>query len=64
MIGSVYYLKVMKICYVDKQTSWASYRKVSPITAYVIRLSVNLMIVGLWHGNSLFLFAHTLARKI
>jgi NADH:ubiquinone oxidoreductase subunit 2 (subunit N) len=46
MIGSVYYLKVMKICYVDKQTSWASYGKVSPITAYVIRLSVSLMIVG------------------
>lgn len=64
MIGSVYYQKVMKICYVDKQTSWASYGKVSPVTAYVIRLSVSLMIVGQWHGNSLFLFAHTLARKI
>lgn len=64
MTGAVYYLKVMKICYVDKQTSWASYGKASPITAYVIRLSVSLMIVGLWHGNFLFLFAHTLALKI
>jgi hypothetical protein len=29
MTSSAYCLKVMKICYVDKQTSWASYGKVS-----------------------------------
>lgn len=46
MIGSVYYLKVMKIAYVDNPTSWRSYGKVSPITAYVIRLSVFIMLLG------------------
>jgi NADH:ubiquinone oxidoreductase subunit 2 (subunit N) len=54
MIGSVYYLKVMKIAYVDNSTSWASYGKVSPLTAYIIAISVFVMIVGLWKSNDLF----------
>jgi NADH:ubiquinone oxidoreductase subunit 2 (subunit N) len=58
MVRSVYYLKVIKICYVDNPTSWASYGKVSPLTAYIVRLSVFIMLIGLWHGNALFLFTH------
>jgi NADH:ubiquinone oxidoreductase subunit 2 (subunit N) len=54
MIGSVYYLKVMKIAYVDNPETWRSYAKVSPITAYIIAISVAVMLIGLWHGNSLF----------
>lgn len=64
MIGSVYYQKVMKIAYVDNPTSWRSYGKVSPITAYVIRLSVFIMLIGQWHGNSLFQYTHLLALKV
>lgn len=64
MIGSVYYLKVMKIAYVDNSTSWASYGKVSPLTAYIIAISVSIMLVGLWHGNSLFQFSHLLALTV
>jgi NADH:ubiquinone oxidoreductase subunit 2 (subunit N) len=58
MIGSVYYLKVMKICYVDNPNSWRSYGKVAPLTAYVIAICVFIMLIGLWHGNALFLFTH------
>jgi NADH:ubiquinone oxidoreductase subunit 2 (subunit N) len=54
MIGSVYYLKVMKVAYVDNPESWASYSKVSSITAYVIAITVTVMLIGLWYGNSLF----------
>lgn len=61
MIGSVYYLKVMKICYIDSPTSWRSYGKVSSLTAYIIAMSVSIMVIGLWHGNSLFQFTHILA---
>jgi NADH:ubiquinone oxidoreductase subunit 2 (subunit N) len=46
MIGSVYYLKVIKIAYVDNTTSWASYGKVSPLTAYIIAISVFIMLIG------------------
>lgn len=58
MIGSVYYLKVMKIAYVDNPETWRSYAKVSPITAYIIAISVAVMLIGQWHGNSLFQFTH------
>jgi hypothetical protein len=64
MIGSVYYLKVMKICYVDNPTSWRSYGKVSPVTAYIIAISVSIMMIGLWWGNALFLFTHILALSV
>lgn len=58
MIGSVYYLKVMKIAYVDNPDTWRSYAKVSPITAYIIAIRVAVMLIGQWHGNSLFQFTH------
>ena len=64
MIGSVYYLKVMKVAYVDNPESWASYREVSPITAYVIAISVTVMLIGLWYGNSLFQFTHLLGLSV
>lgn len=58
MIGSVYYLKVMKVAYVDNPENWASYSKLSSLTAYVIAFSVAIMLIGLWYGNSLFQFTH------
>lgn len=54
MIGSVYYLKVMKIAYVDNRTRPVSYGKVSPLTAYIIAISVFFILIGLWTGSSLF----------
>ena len=64
MIGSVYYLKVMKIAYVDNSNSWASYGKVSPLTAYIIAISVFIMLIGLWHGNTLFQYSHLQALTV
>lgn len=64
MIGSVYYLKVMKIAYVDNPETWRSYAKVSPITAYIIAISVAVMLIGLWHGNSLFQYTHLLGLSV
>lgn len=61
MIGAVYYQKVMKITYVDNPETWRSYAKVSPITAYIIAISVAVMLIGQWYGNSLFLYTHLLA---
>jgi NADH:ubiquinone oxidoreductase subunit 2 (subunit N) len=54
LVGSVYYLKIMKVCYVDNPTSWGVYGKISSTTAYVIAFSVFVMMIGLWHGNFLF----------
>lgn len=46
MIGSVYYLKVMKIAYVDATTRWRTYKKPSPLTAFIRAISVFIMLVG------------------
>ena len=58
MIGSVYYLKVMKIAYVDATTRWRTYKKPSPLTAFIRAISVFIMLVGQWRGNALFQFTH------
>lgn len=64
LVGSVYYLKVLKVCYVDTQTSWGTYGKISSMTAYVIATTVALMQIGQWHGNYLFLQTHLLSQKV
>lgn len=64
MIGSVYYLKVMKIRYVDSPTSWRSYGKVSPLTRYIIATSVFIMLIGQWTGNTQFQYTHTQALSV
>nr|YP_009449859.1 NADH dehydrogenase subunit 2 [Pectinodesmus pectinatus]ANG44796.1 NADH dehydrogenase subunit 2 [Pectinodesmus pectinatus] len=64
LVGSVYYLKVLKVCYVDNPTSWATYSWVSSTTAYIVAISVAFMMIGLWHGNFLFLLTHLLSLKV
>lgn len=64
LVGSVYYLKVLKVCYVDNPTSWRTYGKYSSLTAYIVAISVAFLLIGLWHGNSQFQFTHILALKV
>lgn len=64
LIGRVYYLKVLKVCYVDNPTSWGVYGSFSSLSAYIIAISVAFQLIGLWHGNSLFLATHLLAQKV
>ena len=64
MIGSVYYLKVMKIAYVDNRTRPVSYGKVSPLTAYIIAISVFVILIGLWRGNSQFQATHMVTLSV
>ena len=54
----------MKVCYVDNPTSWGVYGHISSVSAYIIAISVAIMLIGLWHGNSLFLATHILALKV
>lgn len=64
LLGSVYYLKVMKVCYVDNPTSWGTYGKFSSTTAYIIAICVAFMLIGQWHGNYFFLYTHLLSLKV
>lgn len=64
LIGRVYYLKVLKICYVDNPTSWTTYGRVSSVSAYIIARSVFFMQIGLWYSNILFQFTHLQALTV
>lgn len=64
LIGSVYYLKILKICYIENPTSWRTYRKFPFVSAYIIARSVFFIILGLWYPNILFIFTHTQALKV
>ena len=64
LVGSVYYLKVIKVCYVDSPTSWGTYGKISATTAYIIAICVAFMLIGQWHGNYLFLQTHLLSQHV
>lgn len=64
LVGSVYYLKILKICYIENPTSWTTYGRISSLSAYIIALSVFFMVIGLWYPNILFEFTHTQALKV
>ena len=64
LIGAVYYLKVMKVCYVDNPSSWGTYVQASSITAYIVAVCVAFMLIGQWFGNIMFLYTHLLALKV
>jgi len=64
LIGSVYYLKVLKVCYVDNPTSWATPAYISSMTAYIVAVTRAILLIGLWHGNYLFLMTHLMALKV
>lgn len=60
LLGSVYYLRILKVAYIDNPTQWSFYGVCHPLTAYVIAVSLLILMVGLWHGAPLILSSHLL----
>jgi NADH:ubiquinone oxidoreductase subunit 2 (subunit N) len=60
LLGSVYYLRILKVAYIDNPTQWSFYGACHPLTAYVIAVSLLILMVGLWHGAPLILSSHLL----
>jgi NADH-quinone oxidoreductase subunit N len=61
LLSTIYYLRVLKVAYVDMPGNWGSYGKISPINAYLISISWGLLALLLWHGAPLILSSHVLA---
>jgi NADH-quinone oxidoreductase subunit N len=65
LISSVYYLRVLKIAFVDtvskQRKGWGTNIRLPEVTAYCISLSVIILVLGLWHGSPLILTAHLLS---
>lgn len=64
LLSSIYYLRVLKICYVDTPRSMEVYKGLPPVTAYFISFGVFVLIVGLWHGSPIVLGAHLLSLTL
>lgn len=61
LLSTVYYLRVLKVAYVDNPAHWSFYGKIAPVNAYLIALAWGLLCLLLWHGTPLILSSHLLA---
>lgn len=61
LLSTVYYLRVLKVAYVENPENWGSYGEIPPVSAYLVALSWGFLVVLLWHGAPLVLFSHWLA---
>lgn len=61
LLSTVYYLRVLKVSYVDNPKGWGSFVAFPAITAYCVATSVVVLALGLWHGAPFVLFAHLLS---
>jgi NADH-quinone oxidoreductase subunit N len=61
LLGSVYYLRVLKVAYLDVPANWGAFSKISGLSAYVIASSWFTLVIFLWYGTPLLLSTHLLA---
>lgn len=61
LLSTIYYLRVLKVAYVENPKSWGSYGKLPSVNAYLISTAWALLILLLWHGTPLILSAHLLS---
>nr|YP_009054699.1 NADH dehydrogenase subunit 2 [Ourococcus multisporus]AIK29187.1 NADH dehydrogenase subunit 2 [Ourococcus multisporus] len=60
LLSTIYYLRVLKVAYVDMPGNWGSYGKIPSFNAYLIAISWSLLVLLLWHGAPLILSSHLL----
>ena len=61
LLSTIYYLRILKVAYVDMPGNWGSYGKISSVSAYLIAISWGLLAMLLWHGAPLILSSHLMA---
>lgn len=61
VLGSVYYLRVLKLTYVDQPSAWSSLGQYSAVTAYLVASVCVFLSLVLWHGAPIVLVSHLLA---
>jgi NADH-quinone oxidoreductase subunit N len=61
LLGSVYYLRVLKVAYLDTPTKWGAFSQISGLTAYLIASAWFALVILLWYGAPLVLSTHILA---
>jgi NADH-quinone oxidoreductase subunit N len=66
LVSSVYYLRVLKVCYMTTniQKGWGVFTSFSALTAYVVSVAILVLLLGLWHGAPFVLTAHLLTLSV
>ena len=60
LISSVYYLRVIRVMYMDVPSRWSVFHRMSMSNAYIIGISLLLSVVVLWYSSPLVLVTHIL----
>lgn len=60
LLSSVYYLRVLKVSYIENPKGWGVFEAFSPITAYCVAASASTLLRGLWYRAPFVLWAHIL----
>ena len=61
LLSTVYYLRVLKVAYVDQPKSWGQFDSLAPMNAYLIAIAWFSLAILLWHGTPLVLASHLMA---
>ena len=61
LISRVYYLRILKVMFVDKQRSWGIFQQLRTERAYIIAVFSRALLLLLWHARPLMLFSHLLS---
>lgn len=64
LLSSIYYLNVLKICYVETPNTMGVYKTLDSSTAYFISFGVFILVVGLWYASPIVLAAHVLCLSL
>nr|YP_009054635.1 NADH dehydrogenase subunit 2 [Chlorotetraedron incus]AIK29123.1 NADH dehydrogenase subunit 2 [Chlorotetraedron incus] len=64
LLGSVYYLRILKVAYVDQPGGWGSYGPYAASQGYLVAICWAILAIGLWHAAPLVLSCHLLALAV
>lgn len=61
LLSTIYYLRILKIAYVDTPIHWASYGQINTSNAYLIAIAWSCLAILLWHGSPFILTTHIIS---
>ena len=61
LISSVYYIRIIRVLYLDQPNTWSHVMPLDNITASLVTISVGLLLLLLWYSSALTLYTHMFA---
>lgn len=61
LISTVYYLRMIKIMYLDQPQKWSHFDQMSSTSAYIISICLVLLLILLWYSSPLVLVSHLIS---